>query len=106
MVRRSADNGIALLGLGKRLRSLRQVYDGAHPRRGLGSYRDSLAAIPWLTEIGFMSFLAAAQLAPGLLVGLYWRGRMVSPSLRASLAGLLLWFYCLVLPAVLSPDQR
>ncbi|WP_439106393.1 PAS-domain containing protein [Congregibacter sp.] len=52
-----------------------------------------------------MSFLAAAQLAPGLLAGLYWRrahGVAVTVGLAA---GLFLWFYCLVLPEVLSAQS-
>jgi Na+/proline symporter/signal transduction histidine kinase/CheY-like chemotaxis protein len=104
LVRRSADNGIALLGMGKRLRSLRQLSMVLILAAAWAVSRQ-LAAIPWLTEIGFMSFLAAAQLAPGLLVGLYWRGAHGLAVLAGLAAGLLLWFYCLVLPAVLSPDQ-
>ncbi len=61
--------------------------------------------IPWLTQIGFICFLAAAQLAPPLLAGLYWRrahGRAVLIGLSL---GILSWFYCAVLPAVLPPGH-
>jgi Na+/proline symporter/signal transduction histidine kinase/CheY-like chemotaxis protein len=104
LVRRSADNGAALLDMGNRLRTLRQVtIVGILLASWLVSRQ--LGNIPWLTEIGFMSFLAAAQLAPGLLAGLYWRGAHGIAVMFGLLAGLLLWFYCLVLPAVLPPDS-
>ncbi|MHA7816599.1 MAG: hybrid sensor histidine kinase/response regulator [Pseudohaliea sp.] len=89
-----------ILGLGDRLRRVRQVTIVAILLAAWGVSR-ALTGIPWLAEIGFMSFLAAAQLAPALLAGLYWRrahGLAVTVGL---LAGLSLWFYCAVLPAQL-----
>lgn len=102
LIRASADNDAALLGMGKRLRSLRQVAIVAI-LAGAWLVSRQLGSIPWLTEIGFMSFLAAAQLAPGLLAGLYWRRAHGLAVMAGLLAGLLLWFLCLVLPAVLDP---
>ncbi|MEM0955210.1 MAG: PAS domain-containing hybrid sensor histidine kinase/response regulator [Pseudomonadota bacterium] len=61
--------------------------------------------IPWLTQIGFICFLAAAQLAPPLLAGLYWQrahGRAVLIGLSIGIAT---WFYCAVLPAILPPGN-
>jgi len=60
-----------------------------------------LMGIPWLAQIGFISFLAAAQLAPAVVAGLYWRGARGSAVLSGLLLGLGLWFYCGLLPAVL-----
>ena len=60
--------------------------------------------IPWLAQIGFLSFLAAAQLAPGLLAGLYWRGAHGLGVIAGLLLGLSLWFYCCLLPVVLDAD--
>lgn len=102
MIRRQAQAGTALLALGNNLRRVRQVTIVLILVAAWIVSRQ-LQGIPWLSEIGFMSFLAAAQLAPGLLAGLYWR-RCHGLAVTAGLvAGLLLWFYCLVLPAVLGP---
>ncbi|MFN2330098.1 MAG: histidine kinase, partial [Chromatocurvus sp.] len=48
-----------------------------------------LDGIPWLSDIGFISFLAAAQLAPGLLAGLYWRRAQGVAVMAGLLLGLL-----------------
>ena len=60
-----------------------------------------IMGIPWLAQIGFISFLAAAQLAPALLAGLYWRRANGVGAIVGLLLGLVLWFYCAVLPSVL-----
>lgn len=101
LIRRGADNGATLLGMGNRLRLLRQL---TIVLILLGAWLVSrqLGNIPWLTEIGFMCFLAAAQLAPGLLAGLYWRRAHGWAVLVGLATGLVLWFVCLVLPEVLS----
>ena len=63
-----------------------------------------LSNVPWLTSIGFMSFLAAAQIAPGLLMGLYWERAHGGAVVAGICAGLSLWFYTCVIPSVMSPD--
>jgi signal transduction histidine kinase len=100
MIRSKSDSGAALLSLGNQLRRVRQVtivlilfFAWLVSRQ--------LSNIPWLTEIGFMSFLAAAQLAPGLLAGIYWRRAHGVAVVCGLTAGLVLWFFCLVLPQVL-----
>lgn len=60
-----------------------------------------LDGIPWLSDIGFISFLAAAQLAPGLLAGLYWRRAQGVAVMAGLLLGLLLWLLLAALPAIL-----
>jgi Na+/proline symporter len=83
LVRRSADNGIALLGMGKRLRSLRQLSMVLILAAAWAVSRQ-LAAIPWLTEIGFMSFWPPRSWRRACWWGCTGAGRMASPSLRAS----------------------
>jgi signal transduction histidine kinase/Na+/proline symporter len=89
-----------LLGLGDRLRRVRQVTIVLILLAAWGVSR-FLSAIPWLADIGFLSFLAAAQLAPALFAGLYWRRAHGLAVTAALLAGIGLWFYCAVLPAQL-----
>ena len=104
MIRSKAEAGTALLALGNHLRRVRQV---TIVLILIAAWFVSweLHRIPWLSEIGFMSFLAAAQLPPGLLAGLYWRRAHGLAVTTGLLAGLALWFYCLVLPALLNADS-
>ena len=51
-----------------------------------------------LVTIGLVSFAAAAQFAPALLIGLYWRGATHAGATCALLAGITLWGYTLLLP--------
>ena len=53
-----------------------------------------------LTTIGLMSFVAVAQFGPAFLGGLYWRRATRRGALAGLSAGLLLWAYTLVAPAV------
>ena len=57
-----------ILNLGDSLRRIRQVTIVAILLAAWGVSR-TLSGIPWLAEIGFMSFLAAAQLRPGAAGG-------------------------------------
>jgi Na+/proline symporter/signal transduction histidine kinase len=91
-----------ILNLGDSLRRVRQVTIVAVLLAAWGVSR-LLAGIPWLTDIGFLSFLAAAQLAPAILAGLYWRRAHGLAVMAGLLAGLGLWFYCAVLPALMPP---
>ncbi|TFH86722.1 histidine kinase [Billgrantia azerbaijanica] len=51
-----------------------------------------------LVTIGLVSFAAAAQFAPAMLIGMYWRGaNRIGASLGLS-AGFLVWAYTLLLP--------
>ncbi|GAA3909255.1 ATP-binding protein [Halomonas cibimaris] len=51
-----------------------------------------------LVTIGLVSFVGAAQFAPALLVGLYWRGATRAGALWGLGAGFCLWGYTLLLP--------
>jgi len=90
----------AVLKLGDNLRRIRQVTI-AFILFAAWLVTRQLMGIPWLAQIGFISFLAAAQLAPAVVAGLYWRGARGSAVLSGLLLGLGLWFYCGLLPAVL-----
>ena len=104
MIRGKSEAGSALLGLGNRLRRVRQIsIVGILLAAWLVSRY--LHTIPWLSEIGFMSFLAASQLAPGVIAGLYWPRAHGLAVMAGLAAGLALWFYCLVLPELLPASS-
>ncbi|MEL7046756.1 MAG: PAS-domain containing protein, partial [Pseudomonadota bacterium] len=104
MIRSRAAAGPALLALGNRVRRIRQLTI-ALIIAGSWIVSTQLYGVPWLTEIGFISFLAAAQLAPGIVASLYWRPAHGIALMVGLLAGLVFWFYCLVLPTVLGSDH-
>lgn len=51
-----------------------------------------------LVTIGLVSFAAASQFAPALLIGLYWRGASRMGASLGLIAGFVLWVYTLLLP--------
>jgi Na+/proline symporter/signal transduction histidine kinase len=57
-----------------------------------------------LASIGLMSFAAIAQLAPAFLGGLIWRGANARGAALGMTAGILVWAYTLLLPALADPD--
>ncbi len=52
-----------------------------------------------LVSIGLVSFVAAAQFAPAIIVGMYWKGANRAGALAGLGAGFLIWTYTLLLPA-------
>ncbi len=58
-----------------------------------------------LASMGLISFAATAQLVPAVVAGLYWPRGHSRGVLAGLLAGMLLWFYCLLLPTVLPADD-
>jgi Na+/proline symporter/nitrogen-specific signal transduction histidine kinase len=52
-----------------------------------------------LVSIGLVSFAAAAQFAPPILIGIYWKTASRKGAFTGLLAGFLLWTYTLVLPS-------
>lgn len=52
-----------------------------------------------LAQVGLVSFVAVAQLAPGLAGVVFWSGATQRGILAGLLSGILLWFALLVLPA-------
>lgn len=104
IMRASTDSPGAILRLGDKLRRVRQITIGGILLAAWLVTRQ-LMGIPWLTEIGFISFLAAAQLAPAVIAGLYWRRAHGIGVILGLVAGLALWLYCSLLPAVLTPGH-
>jgi len=103
LLRLRGDSSELILRLGENLRRVRQLTIVAILLAAWWVAR-WLAGIPWLSDIGFICFLAAAQLAPGLLAGLYWRRAQGVAVMAGLLLGLSLWFLLAALPAV-QPDM-
>ena len=53
-----------------------------------------------LVTTGLVSFCAAAQFAPPILFGIYWKGASLRGALVGLSAGFLVWLYTLLLPAL------
>jgi PAS domain S-box-containing protein len=57
-----------------------------------------------LVEMGLLSFIAVAQCAPAVFLGLYWRrGSRLGAFVGISL-GFAVWFYALILPALVRDE--
>jgi Na+/proline symporter/nitrogen-specific signal transduction histidine kinase len=52
-----------------------------------------------LVSIGLVSFAAAAQFAPAILLGIYWKGANRSGALAGLAGGFAVWAYTLLLPS-------
>ena len=52
-----------------------------------------------LVSIGLVSFAAAAQFAPSILGGIYWRWGNRNGAIAGLVAGFAIWIYCLLLPS-------
>ena len=55
-----------------------------------------------LAAIGLLSFAAAAQLAPAFFGGLFWRQGTARGAIAGLTAGILTWFYTLLLPSAVG----
>jgi signal transduction histidine kinase len=53
-----------------------------------------------LVTIGLVSFCAAAQFAPPILFGIYWKAATLRGALTGLCAGFLIWLYTLLVPAL------
>src|ERR1700694_5789422 len=53
-----------------------------------------------LVSIGLISFAAVAQFAPAILGGIFWKGGTRRGAMAALIAGFVVWFYTLLLPAL------
>ncbi len=58
-----------------------------------------------LAAMGLVSFAAAVQLLPAIIAALYWRHGHAKGVLSGLVVGMLAWFYCLLLPAVLTSEH-
>lgn len=56
-----------------------------------------------LASLGLLSFAAAAQLLPAIIAALYWPRAHSRGVITGLFVGGALWFYCLLLPALLGP---
>jgi Na+/proline symporter/nitrogen-specific signal transduction histidine kinase len=52
-----------------------------------------------LVSIGLISFVAVAQFAPSILIGIFWKGANRRGAMAGLLAGFTLWVYTLLLPS-------
>ena len=57
-----------------------------------------------LASIGLLSFAAIAQLAPPILIGLFWKGANARGATAGLAAGILSWTWTLLLPAILAGE--
>ena len=53
-----------------------------------------------LATMGLVSFCAAAQFAPPILLGIYWKAATLRGALTGLCSGFLIWLYTLLLPAL------
>jgi len=67
---------------------------------GLGYLYSLLVGFPALVDIGTLSFLAACQLAPAALGGLYWKRGCRQGAIAGLVAGFLIWGYTALLPTL------
>ena len=58
-----------------------------------------------LVNMGMISFAAALQFAPSIIGGLFWKEGNKVGALSGLVAGFLLWFYTLMMPAFLRSGR-
>jgi Na+/proline symporter/signal transduction histidine kinase/CheY-like chemotaxis protein len=58
-----------------------------------------------LAGIGLISFAACAQLLPAILAALYWPKAHGKGVMVGLIAGMFMWFYCLLLPLLLPAES-
>ncbi|MCP1674754.1 Na+/proline symporter/nitrogen-specific signal transduction histidine kinase [Natronocella acetinitrilica] len=57
-----------------------------------------------LVSIGLISFVAVAQFAPPILLGIYWKGASRAGALAGLAGGFIVWLYTLFLPSLGEPE--
>lgn len=68
-------------------------------------YQAIEAGVP-LASIGLLSFSAAAQFAPAMLIGIYWRGASKTGAIWGLSLGVTCWFVWLLLPSFSAVGQQ
>ncbi|MBN8677102.1 MAG: GHKL domain-containing protein [Chitinophagales bacterium] len=63
-------------------------------------YQKSVGSTYDLVSVGLISFTAAAQLAPSLIGGIYWKRGTRQGAITGLAIGFLFWAYCLPLPSM------
>ncbi|MBN1324216.1 MAG: DUF835 domain-containing protein [Methanotrichaceae archaeon] len=71
---------------------------------GLGYLYSRAVAYHSLVDIGLVSFVAASQLAPAAIGGLYWRKGSREGAMAGLFSGFLLWIYTALLPTMVKAD--
>ncbi|MCH8505699.1 MAG: sensor histidine kinase, partial [Ectothiorhodospiraceae bacterium] len=56
-----------------------------------------------LVSIGLISFVAVAQFAPPILLGMYWKGASRAGALIGLTGGFIIWLYTLFIPSLVDP---
>lgn len=103
-LRSTSRRGQRTTDLGKSLRFIRRGSIIAVLMMGWGLER-VMSNAEGLASMGLISFAATAQLMPAVLGALYWSRGHAKGVIGGVLVGMLLWLYCLLLPAVLSVDH-
>ncbi len=57
-----------------------------------------------LVDIGLKSFVAVSIFAPSFLLGLYWKGGTKMGAIAGLIAGFVVWFYTLIVPALMEAE--
>lgn len=68
---------------------------------GLGYLYSLLGGFESLVDIGLLSFLAACQLAPAALGGLYWKKGCWNGAIAGLISGFLVWGYTALVPTLI-----
>ncbi|MDF0592296.1 DUF835 domain-containing protein [Methanotrichaceae archaeon M04Ac] len=68
----------------------------------LGYLYSLLVGFPALVDIGLLSFLAACQLAPAALGGLYWKKGCRQGAVAGLVAGFVIWAYTALIPTLVE----
>jgi len=68
----------------------------------LGYLYSRLVAYQSLVSIGLVSFLAASQLAPAALGGLYWKKGSREGAIAGLVSGFILWIYTALVPSLIE----
>ena len=69
------------------------------------AYYRATAANAGLASMGLLAFEAAAQVAPALLGGLFWRNANARGAMAGMISGLVIWAYLLFLPSIGVADN-
>jgi len=69
------------------------------------AYYEAIEAGVPLATIGLLSFSAAAQFAPAMLIGIYWKGASKTGAIWGLSLGVVSWAVWLLLPSVTNIDQ-
>lgn len=93
---------IERIGLQRLIINLRRVIIVALLLLGYAYFR-LIADAYALVSIGLISFVAVAQFAPPILIGMYWKGASRLGALVGLGSGFLIWLYTLFLPSLVEP---